>query len=239
MAGRQTEDGLVVAEGPHLLDEARKGLWRTVQILTTPAGRNKYADLLQRADAEVIDISARAFESITETQHSQQILALLEPRRWNWHDLIARLALIIALDGIQDPGNAGTIIRSAEAFGGTGVVFLKGSAHIANGKLLRASAGSIFRMPFLEGVGTSEFLTNVQMSKLALYALDSHADVSITAADLTRPLALIAGNEGSGVSPELLSAASGIHIPTIRVESVNAAVACSVALFAARQQRNT
>jgi TrmH family RNA methyltransferase len=237
--GRPTDDGLIVAEGPHLVEEALRGVWTIVQIVTTSAGRDKYADLLQRADAEVVEVSARAFESVANTQHSQQILAVLYPRLWNWTDLAVRRTLIVALDGIQDPGNAGTIIRSAEAFGATGVVLLKGCAHLANGKLLRASAGSVFRTPSLEGVEVARFLSNVQRSGLALYALDAHAQLSVTAADLTRPLALVTGNEGSGVSPDVLSAAQRIAIPAAQVESMNAAVACSVALFAIQQQRNS
>ncbi|HZS57456.1 MAG TPA: RNA methyltransferase [Bryobacteraceae bacterium] len=237
-AGRPTEDGLVVAEGPHLLEEALRGCWRIVQIITTPAGRNKYADLLQHADAEIVEANARAFESIAGTEHSQQVLALLEPRVWNWNDLIGRRTFVLVLDGIQDPGNAGTIVRSAEAFGATGLVFLKGSAHVSNGKLLRASAGSIFRLPFLEAVSVSDFLSNIQ-SGLTLYVLDMHAQTTINDADLTRPLALAVGSEGSGVCPELLARAEAISIPTAHVESVNAAVACSVALFAAQQQRST
>jgi len=236
--GRQTEDGLIVAEGPHLLEEALRGVWTIVRVVTTAEGRSKYASLLQRTDAEVTDVSARAFHSISGTQHSQELLALLQPRTWTWSDLTRGPALIVALDGIQDPGNAGTIVRSTEAFGGTGVIFLPGSAHVANGKLLRASAGSIFRVPFLEGMRVPEFLSNAQRSGQALYALDAHADMSVGQADLSCPLALIAGNEGSGISPELLRAARPIRIPTHNVDSINAAVACSVTLFAAQQQRN-
>lgn len=236
--GRMTEDGLVVAEGPHLVDEALRGKWRISALVTTPAGRTKYADLLQAADAEIVEIAAKAFESTSGTQHSQQILALLRPPAWNWEEVCGHRTLIVALDGIQDPGNAGTIVRSAEAFGATGVVFLKGCAHVANGKLLRASAGSIFRMPFLEGIVASDFLFNVGARELTLYALQARAEAPITAADLTRPLALLAGNEGSGVSDELRASAKAVSIPTIRVESVNAAVASSVALFAVQQQRS-
>ena len=197
--GRATEDGLVVAEGPHLLEEARTGAWRIAFVVTTPAGRSRHAELLARLDAELLEIAPRAFESITGMEHSQQILALLEPRKWNWLDLTSRHTLIVALDGIQDPGNVGTIIRSAEAFGATGVVFLKGSAHVSNGKVLRASAGSAFRMPFLESVAPEDFLEQVRAAQLTLYSLAARAETPIIAADLTGPLALIAGNEGAGV----------------------------------------
>jgi RNA methyltransferase, TrmH family len=111
LAGRPTEDGLIVAEGPHLLEEALRGSWRVEQVLTTPAGRIKYADLLQRVDAEVVEVAGPAFESAADTQHSQQILALLKPRNWNWDELLGKTALLTVMDGIQDPGNAGTIVR--------------------------------------------------------------------------------------------------------------------------------
>ena len=237
-SGRPTEKGLVVAEGPHLVEEALRGAWRVAQVVTTPEGRNRYADLLQRIDAEVVDVAGRAFESVSETRHSQQILALLEPRSWNWEDLaLGRQALVVALDGIQDPGNAGTMIRSAEAFGATGVVLLRGSAHVSNGKLLRASAGSIFRLPFLEAMSVAELLVRAEASGLVLYALDAAGATPITAADFTAPAILVAGNEGSGVSPELRRAATRLSIPTAGVESINAAVALSIALFVAQQQR--
>lgn len=236
-SGRATDEGFVIAEGPHLLDEAQRGTWRIAKVVTTPAGRSRYAHLLQRLDAELIELKVRAFESITGTEHSQEVLALLEPRQWNWNDLKGRQTLIIALDGMQDPGNVGTIIRSAEAFGATGVVLLRGSAHVSNGKVLRASAGSIFRMPFLESVALPELLDNVQTSDLALFALDAGARTAIAAVDLTRPLALVVGNEGSGVSSSVLQAAQAVAVPTGAVESLNAAVAGSVALFAAQQQR--
>jgi TrmH family RNA methyltransferase len=235
--GGGTEDGLVVAEGPHLLEEAMRGTWRIASVITTPSGRSRYADLLARLDAELIEVSARAFESIAATEHSQQILALLEPRKWNWMDLTSRRTLIVALDGMQDPGNLGTIIRSAEAFEASGVVCLRASAHCSNAKVLRASTGSAFRMPFLESVTPHDFLQQARNSQLALYALSAGAETPVTGVCLSRPLALIVGNEGAGISPELRAAAQPVGIPTSQVESLNAAVACSIALFVSQIQR--
>jgi TrmH family RNA methyltransferase len=236
--GRPTDDGLIVAEGPHLFEEAVRGSWPIVQAVTTPQGRIRYAELLKRAPVDPVEVSARAFESSADTQHSQQILALLQPRSWSWPDLVrASKPLIVALDGIQDPGNAGTIVRSAEAFGATGVAFLKGSAHVSNGKLLRASAGSMFRVPFLEQLDPSELIEHAQIQGLSLYALDAAAHLPVTAADLTLPLMLVIGNEGKGMSPSIRSNATCLNIPTSGVESVNAAVAASVALFAVQLQR--
>jgi TrmH family RNA methyltransferase len=151
--------------------------------------------------------------------------------------LLGPNALIVVLDGIQDPGNAGTIVRSAEAFGATGVVLLKGCARVSNGKFLRAAAGSIFRVPFLEALDPHDLIRQVPAAGLRLYALNqlAHADLSNT--DLSSPFALIVGSEGQGISPELATGVQQICIRTANVESLNAAVACSIALFEARRQR--
>ncbi len=121
-------------------------------MFTTPAARDRHAELLSRVDAELIEVSSRAFASLASTETTQEVLALLQPRRWSWEDLTPATALVLVLDGVQDPGNAGAIVRSAEAFGATGVVFLEKCARVANAKFLRATAGSIFRLPYLESL---------------------------------------------------------------------------------------
>jgi TrmH family RNA methyltransferase len=145
--------------------------------------------------------------------------------------------LVVVLDGVQDPGNAGTIVRSAEAFGAGGIVLLEGSVRVANGKFLRAAAGSIFRLPFLEAVERVEFIKRARSLGLTLYALAARGETSLQEADLRIPCALVVGGEGSGVSPELLAAGTVLSIPARKVESLNAAVAASIALFEAARQR--
>jgi TrmH family RNA methyltransferase len=145
----------------------------------------------------------------------------------------------VVLDGIQDPGNAGTIVRSAEAFGAGGIVLLEGCVHLANGKFLRATAGSIFRLPFLEGITRAELIREVKAAEMELYALTANGTHSLTTANLRARCALIAGSESGGVSAELLAGAKGLSIPTNKVESLNAAVACSIALFEASRQRGS
>ena len=237
-AGRPTEDGLVVSEGPHLLEEALRSEWRIEQIFATPAARALYADLLREARCEIADVSARAFAAMAATERTQEVLALLRPRVWKWEDLTGESALVVVMDGVQDPGNAGTIVRSAEAFGATGVIFLKGCARVANGKLLRATAGSIFRMPFLEGVSAAELIGHMQASKIKLYALVQSATKDLPETNLRDECALAVGGEGAGISAAILAEAQTVRIPTRNVESLNAAMACSVALFLAQQQRN-
>ena len=155
----------------------------------------------------------------------------------SWEAVVGDTALVVVLDGIQDPGNAGTIVRSAEAFGASGVVFAQGSVHWANGKFLRATAGSIFRMPALEAVTRGEIVRKLAAARVRLYVLDAKAMAPLSGADLVTPCALIVGSEANGASAELSAAAQAIAIPAQRVESLNAAVACSIAVFEAARQR--
>ncbi len=238
-SGRPTEGGLIVAEGPHLIEEALQSEWQVKQVFATAGALIRYSQILRNAEAEVVEVSERALASTATTETTQELLALLEPRVWSWPDLLGPSALVVALDGIQDPGNAGTIARSAEAFGCTGLVFLKGCAHVANGKLLRASAGSIFRLPFLEGIAAAELTEHCQAERIPLYALTTGAPQMLEEVDLRSRCALVVGSEGAGISQELVAAAYPVSIPTEKVESLNAAIACSIALFQAQQQRRT
>lgn len=237
-AGRPTEDGLIVVEGPHLVEEALDGEWQIEQVFATARARVSHSQLLLKVDAEIVEVSERAFAATAATDSTQEVLALLRPRNWSWKNLLGLCALIVALDGIQDPGNAGTIVRSAEAFGATGVVFLKGCVRAANGKLLRAAAGSMFRVPFLEAVAVEEFLEQARLNGLFTYALMVDGSATLDDADLQSRCALAVGSEGAGVSRELLVAAHAVSIPTVKVESLNAATACSIALFEAHRQRS-
>jgi TrmH family RNA methyltransferase len=124
------------------------------------------------------------------------------------------------------------MVRSAEAFGASGVALANGGVHLANGKFLRATAGSLFHLPYSERIAVED------LRSVRIYALVSQAARPIQDADLRGPCALVVGNEGAGVSHELLRMAEPVSIPTRRVESLNAAVACSIALFEAQRQRS-
>jgi TrmH family RNA methyltransferase len=143
--------------------------------------------------------------------------------------LLKGTPLVAVLDGIQDPGNAGAILRTAEAFGATGAVFLKGTVSPSNPKCLRASAGSAFRLPIVTEIPDG----------LALFAADPRANGSVADVPLTSPCAIIIGGEGSGVRPELAARSTGVKIPTVGVESLNAAVAAGILFYEARRQRAT
>jgi TrmH family RNA methyltransferase len=257
--GVATSEGLVVAEGPHLLGESLSSKWILELVLATQSARTRFAALFSRCQATVIECSERALEAAAGTEHSQGVIALLRPKIWTWPDLLANsmkggAPLVVLLDSLQDAGNAGTIFRSGEAFGATGVVLLEGSVHPANGKLVRASAGSLFRVPFLAQVNRGEALDRLTAAGCRIYGLAPASAVLRTGEQagnrtlasqthdlrnvaLSNATALVIGNEGAGLSPEVSAKAHLLSIPTQGVESLNAAVACSIALFEASRQR--
>ena len=236
-SGKPTEDGFVVAEGPHLLQEALRSSWSVEKVLTTVHGWERYRELFHGLENNTVKVSSRAFAATASTETAQEVLTLLRPHEWSGDEVWRQPALLIALDAIQDPGNAGTIVRSAEAFGATGIIFLEGCVRVSNGKFLRASAGSIFRLPFLEEIRAETLIRQAAQNRINQYALTASGKVKITEVDFRRPCCLIVGNEGSGISEELLAQARPISIPMSKVESLNAAVACSLALFEAYKQR--
>lgn len=247
LQGVATPEGLIAAEGPHLLSEALTGHWTLDRIIVTAAARSTFAQILERANAAIIECSDRAFEAVSTTAHSQGVLALLRPRKWTWSDLLGgpspgAAPLVVLLDSLQDPGNAGALVRSAEAFRASGVVFLTGSVQAANGKLLRAAAGSLFRVPYLSQISREDALTNLAAAGCTVYGLASASPASATKclsdAGLHQPSALVVGNEGAGLSPEIARAAQLLSIPTHAVDSLNAAVAGSIAMFEASRQRS-
>ncbi len=231
------DEGWIVAEGPHLLEEALRGAWPIHRIVATLAASQKWATLIQSSHAPTTLVDDYAFAVTAATETAQGILLLLHPRLWQWPDLLGGDRLVVVLDELRDPGNAGAIIRSAEAFGAGGVIVSKGSVQLANGKLIRAAAGSLFRLPVLSAIPVADALAELAAARFAIYGLSAGSGQSLAAADLRRPCALFVGNEGAGLSAPVLAAAQLLSIPTRGVESLNAAIACSIALFEARRQR--
>ena len=236
--GKPTPEGFIVAEGPHLLEEAIRGWWQLEQILATAEARKRFANLLGMADAEVVEVSETALASAAGTEHGQGVISLLRPKLFAWSDLLPQTgALVLVLDGVQDPGNAGTLVRSAEAFGVSGVALTRSSVRVPNAKFLRATAGSIFRLPYLEEVRSNELLSRFEERGITLWALAAQGATSILEANLRHACGLAVGSEGRGVSPELQRGARALSVPSGTVESLNAAVAGSIALFEASRQR--
>src|SRR5260370_40274999 len=148
--GSLTSEGWSVAETFHLLEEALRSPCEVKTVLAAESKRGTLEAYGRRlAGAKVVVLPDTLFAGIAATETNQGVMALVQPREWKFEQLLHGKALVVVLDALQDPGNAGTIVRAAEAFGATGVLFLKGTASPHNPKTLRASAGQPSRLPFV------------------------------------------------------------------------------------------
>ncbi len=237
--GGLTDEGWCVAETFHLLEEALRSDCPIRVVLAAESARDSVRALA--AEIRTAVLPDALFQSISGTETAQGVMALVEPPLWRPEQLFRGNSLIILLDGLQDPGNAGTIVRAAEAFGATGAIFLKGTVSPYNSKTLRASAGSFFRLPMLHGLDAQSARAALRQNQVELFAAvpagRNGATRQVTTADLTVNCCLIVGNEARGVSSEWRSEATEVSIPTVGVESLNAAVAAGILLYEARRQR--
>jgi len=231
--------GLVAIEGDHLLAEAvRSGLL----LKTVFATERRELPLSLPLNAEVLRLTADVFRSAVETQSPQGIAALVEPPVFAMDDVFSGTPLVLIAAGLQDPGNLGTLIRSAEAFGATGVFTTPGTVSAWNQKAVRASVGSVFRVPVL--AATLDNVAELKKRGVRLLAAVGAADSQTKRAqdvDFRRACAVMIGNEGAGLGAEWLNSADErVTIPCPGpVESLNAAIAGSLLLYEASRQRMT
>jgi TrmH family RNA methyltransferase len=230
--------GMVAIEGDHLLAEAlRSGMvLKTVFV----SERREVPSMVPRG-VEVLRLAEEVFESVVETRSPQGVAALMVPPVSEMDDVMRGTPLILIAAGLQDPGNLGTLVRSAEAFGATGVLATAGTVSAWNQKALRASVGSVFRMPVV-GV-TAEEVAALKAQGVRLIAAVGMDDFGTTAAqemDFTGACAVMIGNEGAGLTAEWMEMADArVTIPCPGpVESLNAAVAGSLLLYEASRQRS-
>jgi RNA methyltransferase, TrmH family len=239
--GRQAS-GLVGIEGPHLLEEALRAGLQLRCVFVSERMQPWVETLSLPADAEILVVPSELLAATLSTETPQAVAALVKRPEWNWDQILkpgtGLPALVIVLAGIQDPGNLGTILRSAEAFGATGVICLPGTVNPWNSKSVRASAGSTFRMPLLS-VAEDDALHHLRRAGVRLLTTAVNEAQPANSTDLVGPVALLIGNEGSGVPAELAAKAdAAVTIPCPGpVESLNAAVAASVLLYEASRQR--
>jgi len=229
--------GLVAIEGEKLLLEAiRSGLPLKTIFLSESVGEPP--QWIPRG-VELMFLSDEVFASAVATQHPQGIAALLIPPRWEMAVQIAADALFLVAVGLQDPGNMGTLIRSAEAFAATAVLTTPGTVSEWNQKALRASAGSAFRVPVVETDLVNLLALKAQRVRLLAAVAPQNGSESVAEVDLTQACALLIGNEGAGLGEEWLALADArISIPMPgEVESLNAAIAGSLLLYEASRQR--
>ena len=209
--------GLYLIEGPNLVRELldRKGKARFIFLL---AGAGPEAqELAQRADGltAVYELSREAFSKIAADQNPQGIMAVAEKDDIDTDGFFEKVGEkdIRVLDRLQDPGNVGTLMRTAEALGFGGAVLIKGCADPYQPKAVRAAAGSVLRFPFIFCEDGKSAAALLKEKGKRLYAACMEGSVCVRTADIKENAAIIIGNEGNGVSAELTAEAEKLYIP--------------------------
>jgi RNA methyltransferase, TrmH family len=265
--GLPTESGSVGVEGVRLVEEALRSGYPVQAVLFSESGERHHerlAPLIDRPEIAipVLRTTDRLFEGVADTEHPQGVAALVQPRAATLDDLLrtpdqACSPLLVVLAGVQDPGNVGTILRTASAFGATGAVTAasgqSGTASPFSPKALRASAGAALHLPILPGMSLPTLLTQLRIAgvrTLASVAHDRDGDGAGNGGDFVlapwevdwcEPMALLVGNEGAGLPEEVeRSADARIRIPIASgIESLNAAAAAAVLFYEAARQRKS
>lgn len=244
--GEPTQEGDIAVEGVRLIEEAiRSGLRLRAlfcsESFCSESGGARAERLLPQVGKRVESLALPddVFRSAVSTEHPQGVAALVTPKKFELNDIVAPGALLVLVVGIQDPGNLGTLLRSAEAFGAGGVILAEGTVSAFNSKVIRAAAGSLFRLPCVSA-NFAEALSLVRKHELRIIATSSHKGTPLPQADLKGGVALLIGNEGAGVPRDALAQADErIVIPhSSQVESLNAGVAAAIILYEAARQRS-
>lgn len=249
LADGVTREGWLAVEGPHLVEEAlaagdstARGSVIVQSVLVAHSVAPKFHQFLERlsSDAEVTEVPDRLFDSVAQTETPQGIAALVELPPPDIDAAFARPeALILVACGLQDPGNLGTMMRSAQALGGSALVTLPATVSPFNPKAVRSSAGAIFRLPVFRNVESAALVEHAESAGVALIAADRHAPLAVADADLRGPVAFLIGQEAAGLPEEIeRQATARVRVP-IRADtdSLNAATAASILLYEAARQR--
>jgi TrmH family RNA methyltransferase len=264
LAGDHGDDGIVGVEGVRLVEAALGSNLPVEALLVSESGARhlpRIAPVLASALA-VLRTTDKLFAGVADTQTPQGIAALVRPRLATMETLMAGTPLVVVLIGVQDPGNVGTIVRAAEAFGASGAATCPadgtGTADPFGPKAMRASAGSAMRLPIVSGISSTILLTQLRMNGVKVYAAvaasedpknkTSNAGSSLCPweIDWKASAAILIGNEGAGLPGDLVRLADArVYSPqaaataAVGIESLNAAMAASVLLYEAMRQRKT
>jgi TrmH family RNA methyltransferase len=244
-----TESGDCAIEGLRIIEEAIRSGLRFSAVFFRESAQDRAERLLPQigAQVETLLLPDKLFDSLVPSDSPQGVAALVRLKEFSLDDVLERLQVgpVVVLAGLQDPGNLGTILRSAEAFGCAGVVLGEGTVSVFNSKVVRGSAGSVFRLPLVHGRGKSatklEVSESLRAKGVRLIATSSHKGTSVDQSNLKGASAIYFGNEGAGLPRDVMAKMDElISIPhTQQVESLNAGVAASIVLYEAARQRKS
>jgi TrmH family RNA methyltransferase len=240
--GEPTSDGYCAIEGTRILEEAIRSGLRFRAVFFSQSAENKAERLLPQigAHVETLLLPDKLFATAVPSESPQGVAALVRWKEFSLDDVLAKAQSgpLLAIAGVQDPGNLGTILRSAEAFDAAAVVLGEGTVSPFNPKVVRASAGSVFRLPLARSK-LNDAVARFREQGLRLIGTSSHKGIPVDQAKLDGPLVIFIGGEGAGLPRELVSQMDElIVIPhSSRVESLNAGVAASIVLYEAARKR--
>lgn len=232
-----------LVEGPNIVKEAMEEGGRVRFIFTLAGTKSAEIDkMLNEAEKEslaVYELTSDVFAKVTQTDNPQAIAAVIQKRQITEREFFSNVnGNFIVLDRLQDPGNVGTVLRTAEAMGFSGVIVLKGTADVYQPKVVRSAAGSLFRLPilFLDDAATCKEV--LKRNGKTIYTTQMNADMSVYDADLRTNVAVVIGNEGNGICEELLMNSKSLSIPMQgKTESINAAISAAIVMYESLRQR--
>ena len=242
----RTDAGDCAIEGIRIVEEAIRSGLRFRSVFFRQSAQNVAEKLLPQigSHVETLLVPDIIFDGAVPSETPQGIAALVRLRDFSLDVILERLQVgpVMVVVGLQDPGNLGTILRSAEAFGSAGLILGEGTVSPFNSKVIRASAGSIFRLPFMlakSDGGIESVIGRLRSQNVRLVATSSHKGTPLDQARLMEPSAIFVGSEGSGLPRNLMAQVDELvaipHAP--QVESLNAGVAGSILLYEAARQR--
>jgi RNA methyltransferase, TrmH family len=241
--GELTESGACAIEGVRILEEAIRSGLRLEAVFFSASAETRAERLLPQiaAHVETLLLPDKLFAGAVPSGSPQGVAAMVRVKQFTLQDIVrgVRSGVVVAVAGVQDPGNVGTIVRSAEAFGASGVVLGENTVSPYNSKVVRASAGSVFRLPVVRAE-LGDAISILREHQARLLATSSHRGTPLNEANFTPPAAVFIGNEGAGLTRDVLAQMDEViaipHAP--QVESLNAGVAASIVLYeAARRKR--
>ena len=239
----------MAVEGVRMLEEAENtGCDIDAVVISENFGaeprERRLLDRWLARNLRIFQVNEEVFASISDVRTPQGAMALVRVTRYRLHQLRPNNSpLILCAMGIQDPGNLGTLIRTAAAAGADAVFTTQGTVAARNSKTLRATAGAFFHLPVVEHLTTEELIFYCRDHGISMFRTDTREGAAHTQANLAAPCAIVLGNEGNGMCDEAAEAFSdlpAIHIPMAEnTESLNVSAAGAIILFEAFRQRKT
>lgn len=229
------EQDVFLAEGLKMYQEAPRD-----RVLQTYVSETFYKRHRELRGEDVQVVADHVFEAVSDTKTPQGILCVVRQHHYSLEQVLAgRNPLLLVLENLQDPGNLGTILRTGEGAGVTGVIMSQDTADLYNPKTIRSTMGSIYRMPFCYVPALEPVMSRLRQLGITSYAAHLRGKASYTAQDYRPGTAFLIGNEGKGLTEELAAQADAlVRIPMCgQVESLNAAIASAVLMYEALRQR--